>query len=59
MNRTLTAEIAGAAALQLTLGALLIHATERATDLETEQAHPSPEQIPHPRPPVHTADGAR
>lgn len=39
MNRTaLTAEIAGATAVQLALAALLAHATERATLLETEEA---------------------
>lgn len=50
MKRTvLTAEIAGATALQLALAALLVHATERATVRETEQAEHQYGHIPAPR----------
>lgn len=50
MNRTVvTAEIAGATALQLALAALLVHATERATVVETEQAEHDPGHVPAPR----------
>lgn len=50
MNRTiLTAEIAAVAGFQLALAALLRHATERATVLETEAAETVHALLPPPR----------
>lgn len=50
MNRTaLTAEIAAAAGVQLAMAALLRHATERATVLETDAAAPVPVVLPRQR----------
>ncbi len=52
MNRTaLTAEIAGATALQLALAALLVHATKRATALETDHDGLGHGRVPAPRAP--------
>lgn len=51
MKRTaMTAELAAAAGFQLALAALLRHATERATVLETEAAEPIHALLPPQRP---------
>jgi hypothetical protein len=51
MNRTaVTAEIAAVAGLQLAMAALLRHATERATEIETEAAAPLSVLLPEQRP---------